>query len=147
MIIRGQFGLAAMAMLFSAGNLPAQSPLEVEVRSRMTWNWELTSVTVKNISSVPIELAVPVNESKDPHQSSVNPLPIDVERHDRQKWNACRPSDGYSIRQTPRKTLKAGETAQFKFAVGGGSGEYRVRVWYFMNYRRSRATVAPARIR
>ncbi len=100
----------------------------------MTWNWELTSVTVKNISSVPIELAVPVNESKDPHQSSVNPLPIDVERHDRQKWNACRPSDGYSIRQTPRKTLKAGETAQFKFAVGGGSGEYRVRVWYFMNY-------------
>jgi hypothetical protein len=134
MSLREQFGLAAIAMLFSARSLPAQGPLQVEVLSEMAWNWELTAVKIKNISPAPVELAVPVNESINPHESSVNPLPMDVERHDGQNWNPCRPGGSYSIRQMPRKTLKPGETAQFKFAVGGGPGEYRVRVWYFLNY-------------
>jgi hypothetical protein len=134
MSLREKFGIAAIAMLFSARSLPAQDLLRVEVLSDANWNWELITVRIKNISAAPVELAVPVNESIRTRAISVNPLPMDVERHDRQSWSPCAPGGNYSIRLMKRKYLYPGETTQFKFALGGGSGEYRVRVWYFLNY-------------
>jgi hypothetical protein len=94
----------------------------------------LTTVRIKNISAAPVELAVPVNESIKTRERFANPLPLDVERHDGPTWSPCRPGVNYSIRQIQRTSLVPGQTTNFQFVIGGGSGEYRVRVWFFLNY-------------
>jgi hypothetical protein len=126
--------VAVVIMVLIPRIVAAQDPLRVEVLSGKNWNWELTTVKITNVSNGSIELAVPVNYSTKPLERTVNPLPMDVERHDGKKWTTSRPGGHATPWQVPAPSLYPGQTVRFEFAVAGGAGEYRVRVWFFLNH-------------
>jgi len=136
MTYRANLGIAAALVILFPRIVAAQDPVRVEILSGKNWNWELTTVKITNVSSQPIELAIPVNESTKPAEITVNPLPMDVERHDGTKWITSRP--GGHILPWPgppaAPSLYPGQTVRFEFAVAGGGGEYRVRVWFFLTH-------------
>jgi hypothetical protein len=121
---RVNLGILAVIMLFPR-IVAAQDPLRVEVLSDKNWNWEPTTVKITNISNDFIELAIPLNYDTKSLERTVNPLPMDVERHDGEKWLISPPAVDIS---------HPGQTVRFKFAVAGGAGEYRARVWFFVSH-------------
>jgi hypothetical protein len=130
---RVNLGILAVIMLFPR-IVAAQDPLSVEVLSDKNWNWEPTTVKITNVSNEFIELAIPVNYDTKSLERTVNPLPMDVERHDGQKWLISPPAVDITLQQSSAPNLHPGQTVRFKFAVAGGAGEYRTRVWFFVSH-------------
>jgi hypothetical protein len=128
---RSNLGMAAVVIMLFPRIVAAQGPLRVEVLSDKNWNWEPTTVKITNVSNESIELVIPLNESIESRERTVNPLPMDVERHDGKEWLISPPDVEMSRGRSSAPTLNPGQSVRFEFAVAGGAGEYRTRVWFF----------------
>jgi hypothetical protein len=116
---------AAILFLSSQQILHAQEPLRVEVVGTTHANLAPIVVRVTNITPQAIELPVPYNVQKNAKDNFQNPLPIDVEKLEKNKWVPCPPVTRGGI----GRTIEPGTTLEFTLGVLG-AGQYRARVWY-----------------
>jgi hypothetical protein len=130
---RINLGMAAVVVMLFPRVVAAQDPVRVEVLSGKNWNWEPTTVKITNVSNESIELVIPVNEGIESRERTMNPLPMDVERHDGKEWLISPPDVEINRMQSSAPNLYPGQTVRFEFAVAGGAGEYRTRVWFFVS--------------
>jgi hypothetical protein len=108
---------------------PQDDPLRVEIMGESHASLEPIEVVVTNISSRPVDLAVPLNILTKGKESFRSPLPIDVERHSGYAWVVTKPEGHGGI----GRTIKPGRTLRFRLGVSG-VGEYRARVWYVVDH-------------
>src|SRR5277367_3123209 len=120
---------AAILFLISLQSVHAQEPLHVEVVGTSHPNLAAIVVRVTNITPQPIELPVPYNVQKNAKDNFRNPLPIDVEKFENNKWVPCPPVTRGGI----SRTIEAGAKLEFTLGVLG-AGQYRARVWYTIDH-------------
>ena len=120
---------AAILFLISLQSVHAQEPLHVEVVGTSHPNLAAIVVRVTNITPQPIELPVPYNIQKNAKDNFRNPLPIDVEKFENNKWVPCPPVTRGGI----SRTIEAGAKLEFTLGVLG-AGQYRARVWYTIDH-------------
>jgi hypothetical protein len=127
--LRATLIAVALCLVIPSLVYPQDQPLRVEVIGDSRGSLDPIDVTVTNISSRSIDLAVPANIVKSRRESFRNPLPMDVERHSGGTWVVTRPRGTAGV----SRAIKPGQTLTFRLGVGG-AGEYRVRVWYVVDH-------------
>ena len=128
-LLRATLIALALSLVIPSLVYPQDQPLRVEVIGDFHGSLDPIDVTVTNISSRSIDLAVPANIVKSLRETLRNPLPMDVERHSGGAWVVTRPSGHAGV----SRAIKRGQTLTFRLGVGG-AGEYRVRVWYVVDH-------------
>lgn len=127
-----------LALVGPVGSVSAQT-LTVAVAGNEHKQWEAITVTVKNESGEEIVLAYPLFtdskrslELQNAKLQVASSVPLEIERRGEGGWVTVGPPH-QSRRPTGRDKLKPGDNVDFRFGVVG-PGEYRVRVFYFLDH-------------